>query len=72
MVLNRQYIHLTGFNLGEIQNVVDYAKQGITGALDISRILKDLLILALPEDHFIHAKNCINRRSDLMGHVGQK
>ena len=35
-------------------------------------IFKNILILTFPKDHLIHAKNRIDRRSDLMAHLRQK
>ena len=52
-------IYLSGFNLGQIQNITDDRKQRFTGILDIHGIFLDMRLSALPEHQFIHTQDRI-------------
>ena len=65
-------LHLSVLDLGEIQDAVDEGKKVSSRRADVSRVFHDLLAVRLPHDHFVHAQDRINRRSDLMGHIRQE
>jgi len=65
-------LHLPGFELGKIQDVVDDAKQVIPRVLQGAHVM----LLACIEFGIVqqlgHAENTVHRRTDFMAHIGQK
>ena len=72
IILDGDDLHLAGFDLGKIKDVIDNAKQTSSRAPEILRIPDDALFRGLTQDHLIHAKNRVDRRADLMRHIGQE
>ncbi len=61
-----------GFDLGEVQDVVDDVQQGLAGAVD--RLDETLLLVCERgvQQQLGHAEHSVHRRSNLMAHVGQE
>ena len=72
LVRRRDDLHLPRLDLGKIKNIVDDGEQVFAGTLHITRVGGDPLVVAFPQDHLIHAEYRIDRRADLMGHVGKE
>ena len=36
------------------------------------RVVDDVGVVALAQNHFVHSDDCINRRSNLVAHVGKE
>ena len=64
--------HLPGFDLGDIQNVIDQRKQQFTGPLDVPCILRHFLGSLLPQNNLVQPDDRVNRRADLMAHAGKE
>ena len=71
-ILYRDYLHLAGFNLGKVQNIIDQPQKRRPGSTDILRVFTGVFLLCLTQNHFIHAQHRIDRCTDFMAHVGQK
>ena len=71
----QEELHLPGFHLGQIQNVVDEREQVIPAPEDIFDILS-LLIRQLAQksilEDFRESNNGVERSSEFMGHVRQE
>ena len=63
---------LAGFDLREIENVVNHREQGVGGLLDKLEIVA-LLDGKIGLEHKVgHADDRVHRRADLVAHVGQE
>ena len=72
IIISRNDLHLPGFNLGDIKDIIDNC-QKITGCqTDIFNILSDLLADLLFQGKLRESDNGVHRRSDLMRHIGQE
>ena len=65
-------LHLTGFNLGQIQYVINERQQHFACPLDIPGILGNVIGNIPPQNHFVQPDNGIDRSADLMAHTGEK
>ena len=72
LILHGNDIHFPRFNLGEVQNVIHQSQQICACRADILRIFQQRRILALTQNHLVHAQNGIDWRAYLMGHVGKE
>ena len=78
---------LAGFDLGDVEDVVDDGQQVPAGGIDDAGISADVAedraeipggfrvvagLQALPQDDLVHAHHGIDRGADLMAHVGQE
>ena len=61
-----------GFNLGEVEDVIDKGEQSGTAGLDGIEILLLLAVLNQSAQYFRETQNSVHRRANFMGHVGQK
>ena len=68
-VAHRNDLHLAVFYLGEIKYAVYKLKKVLSGIPDIAGVFPDTVF---PEYHLVHSEYRIDRRSDLMGHVGKE
>ena len=69
---SRCELELTGFDLGEIQDVVDQVEQGFAAALDDADLFAQIWRQWLVQHKVTHAQDGIHRRADLMAHIGQE
>ena len=72
MIFYRYDLHHTGLNFGRIQNFVHNIQEHHRGIFYIIGIYFDILSTVFTENHFIHTKDGIDRRSDFMGNFGEK
>ena len=88
LIRRHHEVKFSRFDLTEIEDVVHDRKEVISRALYVLRIHADIrqciaralhiisrkihAALLLADDHLIHAENCVDRCSDLMGHIRQK
>ena len=72
IIFRRHDIHLAGLDLGKVQHIIDERQQRLARAIDILRILAHIRVLALAQDHLIHAHDRIDWRADLMAHIRQE
>ena len=66
---------LAGFDLGQIENVADQAQQMAAGVLDLVEVageVREPVFLGLFVQHFAVADNGIERRAQLVAHVGEE
>src|SRR5215475_11099162 len=68
-------LHPAGFDLGQIENVVDQGQQVLAGGVDVLQVLV-LLLVELPEHARRHdlreADDGVQRSPELVGHIGQE
>ena len=67
--------HLSGLNLGNIQDRIDQRQQVMTGGMNLAKIGNVVLVpifFRLLLQHFAVADNGVEWRPQLMAHVGQK
>ena len=60
------------FDLGQVENVVDDAKQVLRGIADLVQPRQRLGIADLAAQQVVEADDGIHRRADFMAHIGQK
>ena len=65
-------VHAPGFDLGEIENVVDDGQQRITRPTNGFHIVALFIVEFGVEQESAHADDGIHRRADLMAHGGQE
>ena len=65
-------IELAGFDLGEIEDVVEHAEQGIGGVFHDAQVFALFVIELCFERQVRHADDRVHRRADLMTHVGEE
>ncbi len=65
-------LEFAGFDLREIENVVDQVEQAERGALRHEQVFALLRIQLGIEDQLRHAENAIHRRPDFVAHVREK
>ena len=65
-------LHLSGLDLGYVQRVVDQRQQQLAGALDIPRVLRNVLRNILPQDELVQPDDGIDGRADLVAHAGEE
>ena len=63
---------LSRLDLGEIEDVVDHREQGFARVLDGHKVLALLGRQLALQDQFRHADDRVQRRADLVAHVGQE
>ena len=63
---------MSGFDFGEIQNVVDDAEQMTARRLHGFRPTPLLRIEIAAQQHLVHAKHAVHRCADFMAHRGKK
>ena len=72
MIIRAHQLHLSGFHLGQIQDIVD-ERQEISGSrLDVTGIIVHLPALALLHNDIAQSHNGIHGRAYLVGHIRQK
>ena len=64
--------HFSGFDFGDIQNIVYQGQQQLAGTLNIPCVLRHLLRGALPQDDLIQADDGVDGGADLVAHAGEK
>ena len=72
MKLHGFHIQLAGFDLGEIQNVVNNPQQRIGRRLNLIQIILLFGCQLGFQRQVAHTDNRIHRGADLVAHVGQK
>ncbi len=72
LIRNIYDLHLSGLDLGYIQDIIDQCKQQFTGALDIPCILGNILRNISPKDDLIQSDDRIDRSTDLVAHAGKE
>ena len=65
-------LHLSGLDLGDVQDVVDEGQQQLAGPLDIPGVLRHLLGDVLPQDDLVEADDGVDRGADLVAHAGEE
>ena len=68
----RLHIQLACLDLGEVEDVIDDAQQGIRCTLDLDQIVALLGGQRCFQAELGHANDGVHRRSDLVAHVGQE
>ena len=66
------HLQLVGLDLGKVEDVVDDAKQGVAGPLDLLQVVALLGGQFGLEGQVGHADDGVHRRADLVAHVGQE
>ena len=66
------HAHLAGFDLGEIENVVDDAQQVFTGTVHLLDVVALLFIKIGLQRQVAHADDGVHGGADLMAHIGQE
>ena len=88
MIVCSNKVHFSGFNLGEIQDIVDNGQQAAAGAPDgfsighdsksrtgvrwLCGTRRERCAVHFPQNHLIHAQDGIDRRTDFVGHLREK
>ena len=71
--LAQPHFHLAGLHLGQVEDVVDHVEQEPPGFLDVLGIAFLLFVQCFQRlQHFGEANDAVQRRSQLVAHVGQK
>ena len=68
-------VDLASLDLGQIENVVDEREQMLGGAQNSVKRLEVVFALQIDRifaQHFGHADNCVERRTQLVRHIGQE
>ena len=65
-------LHLPGFDLRQVQGVVNQRQQQLAGPLDVARVLGHLLRDVLPEDDLVEPDDRVDGRADLVAHAGEE
>ena len=65
-------LQVTGFDLGEVQNVVDHGQQLVAGYLQHAQQLLLGRVQRRFAQQFAHAHHAVQRRADFMAHHGEK
>ena len=65
-------LHLSGFDFGDVQNVVNQGEQQLAGPLDIPGVLRYLRRDVLPQDDLIESDDRVDGRADLVAHAGKE
>ena len=63
---------LSGFDLRQVEDVVDDAEQVMGRALDLAEAIAAAPVAALAQQQFRQADDRVHRRADLMAHVGEE
>ncbi len=66
------HLHFAGFNLGNVEDVVDHAQERLGGGLDHRQAFGLGWIQSPPAHHMGHAEDTVQGRADLVAHGGQK
>ena len=69
LVFTYDQLHLTCFDLGEIEYIVDQMQQSIARGPDIFGVFEQIGVFGLSKDHLIHTEYRVQRRPDLMRHI---
>ena len=70
--VDRLQLHPAGFDLGEVQDVVDPPQQRLSGTVDGLHEPPLLVVELGLHQQLGHAEHAVHRGSDLMAHVGQE
>ena len=65
-------LHAAGFDLGQIEDVVDEFQQRVGGGVDDGEVVELILLQRGALNHIDHADDAVHRRADLVRHVGQE
>ena len=65
-------LHLPGFDLGDIQDVVDEGEQELARPLDVPGALGHALRDVLPQNELVEADDGVDGRTDLVAHAGEE
>src|SRR3546814_4329772 len=69
-------LQLAGFDLREVEQIVDEAQQVLPGAVDVLRVLVVLRVIERPEGlrrhHLGKADDGVERRAQLVAHMGEE
>ena len=69
IVVNGNNIHLSGFDLADVQNIIHQRQQHLARALNVVGVLDDLLgSILLTQDNLVQTEDRIDRCADLMTH----
>jgi hypothetical protein len=74
-VLRQDQLHAPGFDLRQVEHVVDETQQVLAIDLDVGQRLLDVgrhLAVQLVQDHLREAQDGVHRRAQLVAHVGQE
>ena len=72
MVRLDQELHASRLELTHIKDIVDEVEQELTCRLDIDGVLNNFIADVFTEDHLVKSDDGVDRRSDLMAHVGEE
>ncbi len=64
--------HLPGFDLGEVQDIIDQTKEGFGAAFDGQGTVSLFLVQLRCQEDVGEADNSIHRRANFMAHGGEK
>ena len=68
-----QHLQAAGLDLGQVEHVVDQAQQAVAGAVDHAQArLRLVRQLAVGHQQLREAQHRVQRRADLVAHVGQE
>ena len=69
---NVDNFHFAGFDLGQIQNVVDERQQYFAGALNVPRVFRHILRDVTPQNDLVQSDDGIDGRTNFVAHAGEK
>ena len=71
--IRRRQRKLAALNLGDIQNIINQRQQALSGTHGLVQALRHIFrILHMMPGNGHHAKNCVHRGADVVGHRGKK
>ena len=65
-------IELAGFDFGEIEDVVEYAQQGLSRAVNSVCVTSLLLLQRRVQQHLGHSQHAVHRRANFVAHIGEE
>ena len=66
-------LHVAGFQLAHIQNIVDERQQMLGGNMDLFKaVVHALMIFTIFLDNLQHTHHTVNRRADIVAHAGKE
>ena len=65
-------VEFSGLDLREVENVIDDAEKGSSGAAHLYQVVALFRCQVGLEGEVRHADDCVHRRSDLVAHVGKE
>ena len=72
VIIHRDDFELSCFDFGKVEDVVNQPQERIARIAKVLGILDYVWLVALAQNHFIHAQHGIDRCTDFMRHVRQK